>query len=352
MGDRTASAAASLTPTTSTVDERPEPYPPSVIDRVLAWVERLPGTPYSFYLLVLVASGALVNVVTWAGGTSEPGSIDAYRTSLPFYSVFILALMHHLNAVALRALATFRPALGASDERYAELRYELTTLPARETWLAIGASIPFTIVFSAYTPSLLDAFRVAPLVAAVELALYVASFALIAVFVYHTFRQLRTVSRIHASATNVNLFQSAPLYAFSWLTARTGTGLLVLNAYSILTDPATFVNPALFGLVVFAWLAAVASFVLPLRGMHDRIAEEKRRLLADVNERLDDAVQRLYADTDTSASDALDRRLTSLVTTRGLIATMPTWPWESGTLTRFLSAAVLPLAAAAITAWG
>ena len=130
-------------------------------------------------------------------------------------------------------------------------------------------------------------------------------------------------------------------------------GLMILNAYSILTDPATFVNPALFALVVFAWFIAGAAFVLPLQGMHRRLQAEKQRLLAGVNARLEATISKLYDRAEQEPLEDVDRLgslLSSLITTRDVITRLPTWPWDSGVILRFASTALLPLAAAALSA--
>jgi hypothetical protein len=122
-------------------------------------------------------------------------------------------------------------------------------------------------------------------------------------------------------------------------------GLLLLNYFSILPDPATFTNPALLRLTIFASLAAVACFVLPLKGMHDRIVLEKKRLRAEVNTRLEAAIQQIYrrADTqDLTGIDQLHQLLASLITAREVVDKIPTWPWDLGALTGFLSAFLLP----------
>jgi preprotein translocase subunit SecE len=165
------------------------------------------------------------------------------------------------------------------------------------------------------------------------------------VFVYHTLRDLHMVSLIHERAKNVNLFQLTPLYAFSGLTARTGISLLLLNYFSVLTDPATFVNRALFGLTIFTSLGAVLCFVLPLRGMHQRIVSEKKRLFGEANTRLEAAIQQIYQRADTqnlAGIDQLNQLMASLVTTREELKKIPTWPWETSTLTGFITLFLLP----------
>jgi hypothetical protein len=311
----------------------------------MAWAERLPGAVWWFYLILLVVLIIIINGVIWLNGSTPFGTFDLYRSSVPFYAIASLALMHYLNRVAQRALAAFRPALDASEAEYTQIEYELTTLPWRGTWIVLGLSLLLTAVFTLFTPYLADALRRSPSLFVIDFVIYAVVFGLIAVFVYHTVHQLRMVRLIHASAKNVSLFQPIPLYAFSGLTAQTGIGILLLNYFSILTDPATFVNPALFALTIFTSLIAVACFVLPLKGIHDRILSEKKRLRAEVNTRLEATIQEVYRRTDTqnlTGIDQLSQLMASLFTARTEVAKIPTWPWETGTLAGFISVFLLP----------
>jgi hypothetical protein len=166
------------------------------------------------------------------------------------------------------------------------------------------------------------------------------------VFIYHTIRQLRMVSLIHASATNVNLFRRTPLYAFSNLTAQTGISLLLMNYFGVLTDPATFDNLALIALTIGASLVAILCFVLPLRGMHNQIVAEKYRLHAQCATRMETAIEKLYARADSqdlAEAEGMNQLLASLVTTCEIIDQIPTWPWEPGTLMTFVSVFLLPI---------
>ena len=79
--------------------------------------------------------------------------------------------------------------------------------------------------------------------------------------------------------------------------------------------------------------------------MHDCIASKKQRLLAQANARLETAIQHLYrrADAqDPTGIEQVNQLLTALVTTREVLAKIPTWPCETGTLTGFISAFLLP----------
>jgi len=329
----------------------PDGYPPfraSVVDRFLAWIDRLRVPAWFFYLALLALLAVIFNGLAWIDGTLQRGTFEVYRSSVPVYAVASLALVHYLNRVARRALAAFRPALGEVDTDYERLEYELVTMPRRGTWVTLALSLVFTAVFINFTPYLGPLFRRSPWVAIAEFVVYAFAFGMIAVWFYHTIRQLSMVSLIHASATDVNLFRITPLYAFSALTAQTGIGLLLMNYFSVLTDPATFVNLALITLVTAASLIAVACFILPLRGMQGRIAAEKKRLRAEASTRLEETIQKLYARSDSqdlAEAGQLNQLMMALVTTREIIEKIPTWPWEPGTLISFISVFLLPLVA-------
>jgi hypothetical protein len=321
------------------------PYPISVVDRFLAWVGRLPIPAWLFYLVLLAILIVTFNALAWADGSLRFGTFDLYRSSVPFYPVSVLALMQYLNQVARRALAAFRPALGSIEPDYKRLEYEMVHLPPRGTWATLGSALVFTGVYVNFSPALLAQFRHSPWLAISESIVYAFAFGMIAIFIYHTVWQLHKVSQIHTGSTEINLFRRTPLYAFSGLAAQTGIGLLLMNYFGVLTDPATFENLALIALTVGASLIAILCFVLPLRGIHARIGAEKKRLRAEASTRLEATIQQLYARADSQdlkEIEQLNQLMSSLITTRGIIDKIPTWPWEPGTLTGFVSALLLP----------
>src|SRR5215211_7926048 len=103
------------------------------------------------------------------------------------------------------------------------MRYTLTTMPARNVWIAgiLGALI--TLVDLPYDPPAFIGQNISSVFSA-PLGIFSALTTnyLIGVFVYHSIRQLRIVSDIHENLTRINLFHLDPLYAFSVLTAYTG----------------------------------------------------------------------------------------------------------------------------------
>jgi len=262
-----------------------------------------------------------------------------------FYPVAALAAIHYLDRTAGRAFDLFQPALGGSETEAACLRYELTTLPARETWIVGATGLAFfSLVMLIGSPLRLGMGSGIFYWTGVTFAGmgFVTTFELL----YHTLRQLRLVSRIHDSAENLDLFHLSPLYSFSALTARTGLVFVLILCFDLVVNPETLRNLALVGLNVAILLLAVACFVLPLQGMQRRIAAEKRRLEWDVNQHIKAMVQHLYGRVeglDVHDADPVNKTITSLLATRELIAKIPTWPWRSETSTVFFSALTLPV---------
>jgi hypothetical protein len=323
------------------------PYPPSWLDRLIGAIGRLPVPAPAFYLAASAIAILFVNAEGWIGGLVPPGTFDRTQSSYAFFLIYPIALVHYLDGAAHHAWRGFRPALDVDDETAARMEYELTTVPARPAlaWAATGiilnnvsyvsdpvsmqmAGLPLaTVVLRAVSESFLSA--------------------VVLVFVYELYRQLRMVSRLTSQATRIDLFQPGPLYAFSHLTVRAGIGITLMAAWQLVTSPpelnATWVS---VGWIAAAIVAGAAAFVLPLLGMHTRIAEEKDRLVTAAGRRLTAAIDRLHAVADAhdlSQADALDKLLSSLTRERELLARLPTWPWQTGTIWAFASAVGLPL---------
>ena len=76
------------------------------------------------------------------------------------------------------------------------------------------------------------------------------------------------------------------------------------------------------------------------------MAEEKERLLADVGLRLQATAQSIHGSMESGRLQGVDRLntlLTSLLNEERYVRTIPTWPWDPGTLTGLLTAVFLPL---------
>ena len=91
---------------------------------------------------------------------------------------------------------------------------------------------------------------------------------------------------------------------------------------------------------------ALIAFVVPLYGLHTRLAAEKERLQGETEHRLKALLAELNHDVDSrdlTRADGLNKTLASVGQQREILAKLPTWPWSSGTLRAMTTAILLPL---------
>ena len=325
------------------------PYGPSWVDRLLSWIEGLPGPTWLAYLALGAALTAFSIAQVMLGGETDALTIAENG----FWGLVIavtLWLVHHLAGVAGEAFDAFRPLLTVTDTEAARLRYELRVTPPGPA-LAI-------LVFSAVSSPLywwLDpASSAVAGLSPVQLALRFISEAffggLLLAFAYQSIRQLRAVARIHSEATQVDLFRPAPLYAFSVLTSRTAIVLALIFAITSAVGAVqggdqgsgtVFIGYALIGVVLGAFV-----FVVPLLGMRRRISAEKARLQGEVGKRIETTIDAVHAAVDggdLSSAASMNDALGVLIAERDLVEKLPTFPWRPGTLGAVLTAIALPL---------
>ena len=345
------SATAKLS--TSDVDSSALPYSASLVDRFILWLERLPGQTWLAFaglgLVSLVYGGVVIALLE-----RDPATLALRFTAIAMMPVLSLALIRHLNQVAGQSLDRFRPLLDLDRAELEQLRYQLTVLPERPVVIVFAFVIVFTIggAFNAPANFEIDgASPAASFLVVFHSCLVGACYGALALQVV---RQLVLVGRVHRLANRVDLFDMGPLHAFSRLTSQASLGMLVLIGILALTTvrqlTAASSNQLATAVAVSVYatfaMAAVASFVLPLTGLHNRIAAEKERLQAGADARLASLLGALNDDAtkmDLSRADGLNKLLGSVFQEREFLAKLPTWPWQAATLRGFVSALVLPV---------
>ena len=328
-----------------------QPYQPSWVDRFTDWVKGLPGPSWLFYLGLWLALFLMANATKWLDGSLPLGTIEPLSTAGASDGVYFLAVMHYLKGAAGAALQMFRPALAVSEAEYNRLHYQLTTLPPRGALLASGVGAALAVLTVLLNPTVPNPYYYTSLVATVfGSAIAILIFTVSGVLVYQTIHQLTMVTRIHARATRINLFQPDPLYAFSGLTVRTAIGYLLLadTAVLVMYEFMLEADPMAVGIMAFMMVLAAVTFVLPLLGMHRRMVEEKTRLESEANQRLEAVVAELHRRVDagdfTDVMSELSSAIESLEIEINLLAKISTWPWQPGTLRVAISPVLLPVA--------
>ncbi len=316
------------------------PYRPSWIDKLTAWIGRLPLPAWLFYLGLGLCLTLLLVSSIWLGGLRD------LRTILPYYFLeamtfaYLLALIHYLDNSALVALARFRPVMTVDDAGYELLCYQLTTLPARPTLVASALGIAYGLValllniVSNVNPG---AVAVPPAVIVVDVAFRLLIYVMVAVLVYHTLHQLWMVNLIYTTHTHINLFQPGPLYSWSRLTALTAIGISIPTylwfEFNRLSAPGTSASDILQ--TAFLSILIGVTFVWPLLGAHELLAREKQRLQDEAGRRVEATITVLQSRIDAgdlAEIGSLKETLDGLMTAQGIINRLRTWPWRTETV--------------------
>lgn len=322
---------------------------PATVSRFLAWADGLPMHGWWVYPLLAVALLAESHAVLWASGAVPVGTIQPLFASAVFYGPFVLAALAYINRSSERALAAFWPATGWPDSSRAAWAEAFRTSPRGYGWLALAFGLAVAIGAYVSAPGTAVGNVVASPV--VLLAAYLPSsilgYSLVVVAIAHTFRQLRLVARIHREATRIDPFDRVPLYAFSYLTFRTGLLYVISGYYSVTVQGQLQAeNPFVIAVLAAAFGVGIACFVLPLWGIHDRLIREKEALLLEVEGRIGRLADEMYRRIDAGQFDGtkvVGESLGGVTALRDRIVRLPTWPWPPNLLRGFLSTLLIPV---------
>jgi hypothetical protein len=322
------------------------PYSPSWVDRLVVWIDRLPGPYWLIYTLAMIITGAIINATLWLNGDLPVGSLDILNSSFSFFVIIWVGLYHYLNDVASRALRTFRPLLDTDDSVNFRIEHELIKLPHWIGRLAIPVGFGLALMFILGEPESGESYQPTLLTYAVDFLITGFMVTTLFAVVIRSIRQLRMVNRLHKRATNLNLLNLAPAHAFSSLTARTGIGIIFVLMMAAILDILTYGDISGTMIYILFLLLALAVFILPVIGIKNRIEEEKERALEEVTDLLQVSTERLHAMVRNSEDKGLrkiEKATTALIRERELLKKVSTWPWNPGTVRGFASALLLPI---------
>lgn len=255
-------------------------------------------------------------------------------------------------------MTTLRPAIEGGEAEAARIEEEILRTPPRWANAALLLGLLVSVASVASGPSGYG-LRPGASWATVAAVIFHAMASMIAVlaFMLHAIYQLRLVARVHATAVRVDVFRLAPLYGFASLTAWTGIALVACVAYGLGLLVVTVGEDLSFSIVDTATIVgllsvAVALFVAPLLGLHDRISDEKARRLAEANLALSATIAEIHrriAAGELEAAAKLNDAVAAANATVAAIGRVSTWPWRPETLRGFVSALGLPIALWLIT---
>jgi hypothetical protein len=323
-------------------------YSKSWFDRFTAWLEGLPG-PYPLYYLGLGIGILLILYGTSAleGNVSGPIT-NPMRLYITMIIPYVLGLAHVLDYTAGKAVEKLKPSLRSDGLSLEQMKYQITTLPARQALLSslamvvvIHVPMLFSMDYIGIEPDLGDVSQTAFLIVSV-VYWWVVGFG-----VYHTIHQLRVVNRIYTENVDVNLYRSGSLYALSTVTAITSIGILVSISLAIAIVPTIVVQPIGVVVIGIAICLAGITFAWPLWGVHRIMAEEKERMETECSRRYESLLEDWHLKVDSRELDGskdLHSAIQSLIVEKDEIRKIPTWPWTPGIFRGWMASLFLPLA--------
>jgi hypothetical protein len=340
--------AESRGPGTGAPSPATSPFRPGPLSLILARVGRLPGGGWWVFVPFGAALFAWGQFIEWAVGRMPVGTFDPNLLAVVPYGPWVLLGLGIGLRIARRALESFWPATGWPDADRAGWAQRFAGAPF---WPEVAALLVGSIAGVVSLVVAIDTLvgpgphRTAVFVA--YLPSFLAGYAMSAAGGLITVRWLLLVSRIHREATAVDIFDRVPIYAFSRLTVVVGISYVFAGYYSLTVNAASQAgNLASIGSIGATFVVASASFVVPLWGIHGRLAREKEALLRDAERRANALAAELYARIDAGKYDetaVINSSLTGVTALRERYERLPTWPWPPQVLRGFVSALLLPL---------
>lgn len=323
------------------------PFKPSWQNRFFDAIAKARLNRFMLFVLLFVVIVLVNHAFPWISHKLPFPQLDLNQLNYHIWFLFVFVAFDFFQTYSEKAIERFRPAIEVGDRDFQLLVYRFHNLPAGLGWgISIVAAVisPFAIPYFSLvaTPTLTEQ-------AIIFITMFF-MFSLVAAFFVNVFRKLLLINQFYGLVEEVNLFHLEPLYAFSGLTSRTGMFFILAGVLSYLTN-VVFVagNPQVEGFIFFSSInlvLAVASFLLPLGGIHTKLVEEKERFSRENDNLILKAYRGLHEKVENGKLDDLSTRrnaISALLDYRHEIEKISTWPWQPGTLRNFVSALLLPI---------
>lgn len=324
------------------------PYAPSWINLLMERVERLPGMAWMYYAGLGIALALTMTGLAWQTRAYTMDDFSPVVIVLSADIGIVLTLLAYFTRASRQALERVRPGLDISEAQFAELVYRFSVMPARTTlvWTIVTVCISLSrLIFDLDSRALFALDRDAA-IAALSVGMIIFFGAIAGPFVYLMLRILREINRTIDRYARINLFDAAPFYAFSGLTARMAFSLVLLTTLNFMVVPTRLNDPVDIGFILWSALIAGAVFLAPLIGIHNRLEDEKARWLGETAQRIQTVIAEQHRIADArhfgDASDLSDL-LGGLEIENRTIERITTWPWQPDTFRIVITALFFPI---------
>lgn len=326
-------------------------YKLSWMDRFFDAVETLPLPPTLVYLLGYLFFVTTHHIILWTSGVLPTGEFSqGILFTIDFWLFLQMAAFHYFQNQAETALKLFRPALDMNEKEFEHLRFSFVNFsagPARIASLlvialAVGLILaPFGIISPMFTAT--------PLATALTVLLLLGTpFAF--GFFYFVFRSLVGINRLYKKVRHINLFNLGPLYVLSRFTSRVGMLFILYLVVNSLTTGAWGSQESGEAIasfyLVYNGLFAILAFVLPLWGIHVRLAMAKEVASTENNQMIQEHFSAIQKNVKLGKIDkvtSLRAGNAALLEYRQELSKISTWPWDGATLRTFVTALAVPM---------
>jgi len=324
------------------------PYPPSWVDRLIQWIDRLPIPAWLFYILGMLMYILVISITLWIDGSVPFGKVGSIPSISPPVVFAFLALYHYLTRVGSKSLLAFRPLLDVSDAEFARINYELVTVPRKWDWLNVPLGMILPYPFLVDNPATWMNLTPNTLLPFVTLWVIITFFNItFGTLIIRVIRQLRMIRKLHTQATNINLLRLKPAHAFSMVTSRMAIGFVLIAIVGYFNNPSGAVDSTwnFFTYILMA-VVAISVFVAPVIGLRELLEKEKERKLDETSDLLQATTASLHNKIENKDFDdigGMETAISSLVRERERLEKISTWPWNTSTLRGFASSLLLPI---------
>jgi hypothetical protein len=308
------------------------------------FAHRLFIPPLVFYFSLFAFIVLINHWAAWLDGGLTWWQFDVRQLGFHIWFLVVFLAGDYFLSLSQKTLEKFRPSLDLSEKEYKRLTYRFINLPSSHglvITLAAALGIPFIVQFG-------EAYQRQGLASFVLIISGLFMFSLVFALFYFLLRALRLTTQMYSKVTRVNIFHLDSLISFSTFTSRVGIFTAFTSVLSYITNVVISERPQVGGFLFFASLnlaIAIVAFVFPLLGFHERLKSEKEKAKAENNTRLELAQKRLHRLIDRNGKGIVETKtaISGLLELRHELDRISTWPWNTATLTTFISALILPV---------
>jgi hypothetical protein len=320
------------------------------MERFFDWADRLPVPFFVFYLVLYLIINLALHAFLWADGSKAFGELSsAFLFTFPFWACLQTAAFHYFRKQALQALTMFRPTLNLSEYEFDQIKHSFVNLSSRGFLiLSIFSFIVSVVVLFSPLSLVPSDFQANIGTIIVTICFLLLAPISIGFFVY-VFHSLVWINRLYAMIPTVNLFDQRPLYSLSRYTSRVGMLFILYLILNYLTGSAWGEQSAeaITGFyLVLNGLIAILAFVLPLWGVHVRLANAKEESIAKNNRLIERRFIEIHNKVEAGKLAGLTDLRTgnsALIEYRQELSKVSTWPWDTATVRTFLTALAVPM---------